>query len=421
MKINFQNKKKLQMMIFVFIAVITLGVGYAAISAINLVVSGNATAAENQENFKVKFTTAAVTTGTGTAVIDSNDPKVAILDVSGFTKVGDTAVATYTVLNDSEGIGASIDLTVTNSNTEYFTVTESVADTELQSGDTTTATITVTMVKTPIENDITTSVTGTLTASPLENDQATGTAGASVQNPTAFAKDSWTTIKANVQSGNISQYNIGDTKSVTIGSNYYTVRLVNKTVGEHCGEEDIEYSQTACGFVVEFAEVVEQKKFNSSSTNVGGWEASNMRTYLNGSFYNNLPSTLQGAINPTRVISGHGRVDIGNFTTTDNIYLLSGVEIYGSDSKDTAANTTHELDYYVGQPTGLIEQGGRIYITYPRTVKKYNGKDNWYWLRSAVFNSDNVFRAAHSSGTSEAGRIATYSSNIGLAPAFRIG
>ena len=32
MKIDFKNKKKLQIMIFVLIAVITLGVGYAAIS-----------------------------------------------------------------------------------------------------------------------------------------------------------------------------------------------------------------------------------------------------------------------------------------------------------------------------------------------------------------------------------------------------
>ena len=177
---NIQNKKKIQIMIFVLIAVITLGVGYAAISAINLVINGNATGSVNQENFKVKFTTAAVTTGTGTAGIDTNDPKVATFNVTGLTKVGDTAIASYTVLNDSPGIGASISLDLTNSNTEYFSVTEAIGDTELQAGDTTTATITVTMVKTPIESAVTTSITGTLIASPLENASATGSASASV-------------------------------------------------------------------------------------------------------------------------------------------------------------------------------------------------------------------------------------------------
>ena len=168
MKIDFKNKKKLQIMIFVLIAVITLGVGYAAITAINLVINGNATGTFNQENFKVKFTTAAVTTGTGTAAIDTNDPKVATFDVTGLTKVGDTAVATYTVLNDSSGIGARIGLKVTNSNSEYFSVTEAIGDTELQAGDTTTATITVTMLKTPIESAVSTSITGTCAVFPIK-------------------------------------------------------------------------------------------------------------------------------------------------------------------------------------------------------------------------------------------------------------
>ena len=66
---DIRNKKKLQIMIFVLIGVITLGVGYAAISAINLVISGNATGTPSQSSFSVVFKTANVTTGTGTASI----------------------------------------------------------------------------------------------------------------------------------------------------------------------------------------------------------------------------------------------------------------------------------------------------------------------------------------------------------------
>ena len=178
MKINFQNKKKLQIMIFVFIGVITLGVGYAAISAINLVISGNATGSPSQSSFSVVFKSASVTTGTGTATIDEHDASIAYFDVSGISKVGDTAVATYTIKNESNGVGASISLNVTNTNTEYFQVTEAVTDTELQAGDTTTATITVEVIKTPVDSNVTTSVTGTLTSTPMENANATGTASA---------------------------------------------------------------------------------------------------------------------------------------------------------------------------------------------------------------------------------------------------
>ena len=55
---NFQNKKKLQIVLFVIVAVLTLGIGYASINAINLIISGNATASVNQENFVVHFVAA---------------------------------------------------------------------------------------------------------------------------------------------------------------------------------------------------------------------------------------------------------------------------------------------------------------------------------------------------------------------------
>ena len=178
MKMDLKNKKKIQIMIFVLIGVITLGVGYAAISAINLVISGNATGSPSQNSFSVVFKSANVTTGTGTATINNQDATIAYFDVSGLSSAGDTAVATYTIKNESNGVGASITLNVTNSNTEYFTVEESILDTELQAGESTTATITVTLTKTILEEAVTTSITGTLTANPMENANATGTSSA---------------------------------------------------------------------------------------------------------------------------------------------------------------------------------------------------------------------------------------------------
>ena len=74
---NFKNKKTLQIVLLVVIAVVTLGIGYAAISAVNLIINGNATASVNQENFKVHFTQAQSITGStgasGTSSIDTQD------------------------------------------------------------------------------------------------------------------------------------------------------------------------------------------------------------------------------------------------------------------------------------------------------------------------------------------------------------
>ena len=201
---NWQNKKTLQIVLVILIAVLTLGIGYASISAINLIINGNAIASVNDNNFKVYFVSTTDTpslTGNvtliGSATIDSEDNTIAHFNVSGLTKVGDYAIATYTIINNSEAIGADITLKVTNSNSDYFKVTETITDSQLQAGDTTTGIIKVEMIKTPIANDVTTSVTGTLTASPLENVSATGSSSASkvAGDPESFADDSWTTIK----------------------------------------------------------------------------------------------------------------------------------------------------------------------------------------------------------------------------------
>ena len=406
---NFKNKNTLQIVLLVVIAVVTLGIGYAAISAVNLIINGNATASVDQNNFKVHFTQAQSITGStgvsGTSTIDSQDDTKATFDVTGLTKVGDYAEAVYTVRNDSNGVGAEISLSVSNSNSEYFKVTETIQDNKLQAGEETTAKVKVEMIKTPITDSVSTSITATITASPLENETATGGSPASkvAGDPESFTTDSWATIQKAVQNNNTSAYNVGDTKTVTINGTDYRVRIANKSTAQNCSNTN--YSETACGFVVEFADIVEQRAMNSTSTNVGGWPATELKTYLNGTFYNSLSSDLQAAIKPTRVISGHGSNDSTNFTTTDNLYLLSGVEVFESDNLDTAAGTTHQLEYYNNSSNSKIKQ--------------YNSSNSWWWLRPAYSINNNTFRYVNlydSLGNGYAN-----DSSGGVAPAFRIG
>ena len=267
---NFKNKKTLQIVLLVVIAVVTLGIGYAAISAVNLIINGNATASVNQENFKVHFTQAQSITGStgasGTSSIDAQDDTKAMFDVTGLTKVGDYAEAVYTVRNDSNGVGAEISLSVSNSNSEYFKVTETILDNKLQAGEETTAKVKVEMIKTPITDSVSTSITATLVATPIENDSATGGSPASkvAGDPESFATDSWATIQRAVQNNHTSVYNVGDTKSVTINGNNYIVRIANKSTAQNCS--DTNYSETACGFVVEFVDIVELACFRFSRT-----------------------------------------------------------------------------------------------------------------------------------------------------------
>ena len=196
---NSQNKKKLQIVLLVLIAVLTLGIGYASISAINLIINGNATASVSQDNFIVKFLSEEGVTPTITSV-DGGDGDIhvtsdttATFDITGLDAVGESATANFKVKNESNAIGAKIGVSATNSNQEYFKVTVTVVDDQLQAGDETDVRVKVEMIKTPINDPVTTSITTTLTASPLENENATGsdTATVVVPKPYVYSINNW--------------------------------------------------------------------------------------------------------------------------------------------------------------------------------------------------------------------------------------
>ena len=162
-----QNKKGLSIVLFALIAVIVLGVGYAAIEAINLTINGNATATPQQANFSVKFRNE---TGDTISVSDLS----ASFDTVGLTKAGDKTTVTYTVKNSSPDLKANITLTCdpqSGYNTEYFNnpvckFGNGTQEILLEAGGITTVTVEVEVKKTPILTDQTTQVVANLEARP---------------------------------------------------------------------------------------------------------------------------------------------------------------------------------------------------------------------------------------------------------------
>ena len=228
----------------------------------------------------------------------------------------------------------------------------------------------------------------------------------SIVEPTTFAEDSWETIAGNTSSD---VYKVGDTKQVLIGNESYTVRIANKSTPSECDGTD--FSQTACGFVVEFADIVEKRQMNSTNTNVGGWKDSAMRTYANGEFFDKLPSDLQNAIIETKVISGHGSSERENSTSNDKIYLLSPHEVYEDGTSDTAYSQTRQLDYYK-------QRGVTVNNHTKNAIKDYNDMPFSWWLRGAYSNDYSNFLGVASAGI---WHYSNADSDNGFSPAFRIG
>ena len=228
----------------------------------------------------------------------------------------------------------------------------------------------------------------------------------------SFAEDSWETIVTRVQAGEISTYNVGDTKEVNLGTTYgtHTLRIANTSTPSKCSTTG--FSQTACGFVLEFADIIPRHKMNDTDTNVGGWPATSMRTFVNNDIYNAIPSEIKNAIIDTTVVSGHGYNDTVNFTSTDKLYLLAPKEIYTdcSNSDDTAKDLTRTLDYYTAQ--------GVTTSNYSGAIKKNGTSAGFWWLRAARSDLSNSFWVVSGDGD-WGGSSAT--NTYGVAPAFRLG
>ena len=233
--------------------------------------------------------------------------------------------------------------------------------------------------------------------------------------PNSFSTDSWKTIIKAVKNNNISKYNVGDTKAIDMGSyGTHTLRVANMSTPSECSTS--RFSQTACGFVLEFADIITTHTMNDTDTNVGGWPATSMRIFVNNDIYNLLPSDLKNGIIDTTVVSSYGSEDSSNFTSTDKLYLLSPTEIW-SDWKsnsgsnyDTARDVTRQLDYYKNE--------GVTTSNYSKAIKFYNSTDDWWWLRSARSIVDySFYNVYYYGGWSYDSATDTY----GVSPAFRIG
>ena len=233
-------------------------------------------------------------------------------------------------------------------------------------------------------------------------------------NPVSFATDSWETIVTAVKENNISKYNVGDTKEVNLGTTYgtHTLRIANTSTPSECNTTG--FSQTACGFVLEFADIIAEHKMNDTGTNVGGWPASSVYTFVNNDIYNAIPDEIKNAIIDTTAVSGHGNTSgEENFTSIDKLYLLSPKEIYTnfSSSWDSAKDSTRQLDYY--KNLGITTDN------YSGAIKKNGTSATNWWLRAATTIYNISFNSVGINGGYNGDTYA--GSSYGVAPAFRLG
>ena len=322
--------------------------------------------------------------------------------------------ASYTIYLDDVALETSetrmddskVKYQLTKNSKETVALLNTLSDKVLDSGEIAGSTTNTYSLRVWIDSAAETEVMGTILSKELRV-EATQAGTKTSTTAKSFADDSWDTIASAVKSETY-PYQVGDTKTVDMGDlGTHTVRVANTS---SCTNG--ETSETACGFVVEFADIISTQKMNSIyNTNEGQWPASTMRTYVNTTVYNALPSDLQNVIATTTVVSSHGSTSgVANFTSSDKLYLLSTKEVWnGGTGFDTAEAETRQLDYY--------KNNGVTTSNYSGAIKQYNGTDTNWWLRSAGSSNTISFFMVSYNGSWD---YMNANVAVGVAPAFRI-
>lgn len=209
----------------------------------------------------------------------------------------------------------------------------------------------------------------------------------------AFAANSWETIIAACQSGNVpDSWAVGDSKSMTINGMSYQIDIIGKNhdvYADGSGTAPLTFQLHDC-----YSEAKQMYYVNLSGL---GWKNTDMRlTYL--------PAIL--ALMPTEVKNGIHAVNKktsegGNSTTietvSDTLFLLSEVEIFGTASSSVAGEGS-QYDYY---------KAGNS------KIKKREGVDEFWWDRSSA--SGGMFCIVRANGQAGASNA---SNSLGVSFAF---
>ena len=155
------------------LAIILVGIAYAAITNTELKISGTGKAEGSQSNFVVEFIGTPTTSGDGTivATIDEKVKTNGTITVTKLTTRGETATAKYTVKNKSTELSADLKAEATCTNDDYFEVICSLDKTTLKAQEETILTVSVKMLRTPVDEtkeNVKADITAKITAEPKQ-------------------------------------------------------------------------------------------------------------------------------------------------------------------------------------------------------------------------------------------------------------
>lgn len=179
-----------------------------------------------------------------------------------------------------------------------------------------------------------------------------------------FANNDWAAIIEACHANEVPDTWVSDGscyKDMDIGGRTYRIDIIGKNhddLSDGTGKAPLTFQMHDCYDTT--------YQMNSSNTNAGGWRDCQMRTQTMPALKALLPAEVQSGIREVNKLTSAGNQSSIIVTTSDELFLLSEIEIFGSTTYSFAGEGT-QYDYYrIGN----------------RTAKNINGNLNAWWTRS---------------------------------------
>ncbi|MBP3781773.1 MAG: hypothetical protein J6I68_00835 [Butyrivibrio sp.] len=236
----------------------------------------------------------------------------------------------------------------------------------------------------------------TVTLGAFTSDPITLGAGQNVFVEAGLTTASWDGIKRIVNAGKAADYiSNGDQFTVELSGGETLVYEANVNV---YGLGEVDFIPTYC--------LATTRQHHTSNTNAGGWNASDLRTYLNNTFITMLPSDLQAVISEKPVKATQGSQVNTVLTSNDKIWIPTEKEVFGgitySGSSENSVNNLYPI--FTDAASRVRTQGS-------------NGAAGYVWLASPYIGNSTHFCIVGTSGAPDYGGA---SGSYGVLPCFRI-
>jgi hypothetical protein len=138
---------------------------------------------------------------------------------------------------------------------------------------------------------------------------------------------------------------------------------------------------------------------NSSNTNAGGWNSSYMRGTVMPLMKGYMPTALKNVLKMVNKLTSAGSQSSTISTTSDDLFLLSEIEIFGTTTYSFAGEGSQYAYYQAGNTK----------------IKKVNGSACYWWERSPGSSNTTSFCCVGSNGSADT---ISASSSFGVAFGF---